>query len=119
MATTLKINMGLGNGSAAISPPTDVVDYSVTTTNDHVSAGRISIATSATAIPMGSVATGGWARFKNEDPTNFIKIRAGSGGADVCKLLAGESAQFRLGTNTPYAIADTGACDLSYHIQEA
>lgn len=79
--------------------------------------GTVSIATSATAIPLGQVVAPHWAYFHNLDSVNFLKIRNGSGGADVLKLLAGEYAFCPLlDSSTPYAIADTSACLLEYAI---
>ncbi len=77
------------------------------------------IATSAEAIQMGEITTPGWCYIKNLDAANFVSIRNGSAGADVIKLLAGESAFFRWpSTAVPYAIADTGACYIEYIIAE-
>jgi hypothetical protein len=56
---------------------------------------------------------------RNMDVTNFVKIRAGSGLTDLIKLKPGEFALFRLMTGiTPYAIADTAACDIEFCIIE-
>lgn len=77
----------------------------------------MSVATSATVIPLGAVTAPHWAFFNNLDPTNFIKIRNGSGGADLIKLKPGECCFVPLlDTATPYAIADTGACLMEYLI---
>lgn len=81
-----------------------------------------SIATTVTAIELGSIVTDsgtpGYAIFKNLDDTNFVSLRNGSGGANLVKLLPGDIAMFRLATSTPYAIADTAACILLYCIIE-
>lgn len=70
------------------------------------------------AIVMQDVAAAGWARFENLDSTNFVQI-----GIDVSaafhpfvKLKAGEFCILRLGTNAPYAKADTAAVQLDYEI---
>ena len=81
------------------------------------SEGVKSIATSATAIPLGGITSCGWAFFYNSDATNFLAIRNGSGGADVIKLKAGEIAMLPLlDACVPYAIADTAACLLEFLI---
>jgi hypothetical protein len=79
--------------------------------------GNVSVGTSATAIPLGSVTAPHWAWFYNTDPNNFLTIRNGSGGADLLKLLAGEEAVCPiLDSSVPYAVANTLACILEYAI---
>ena len=77
------------------------------------------IGTSAEAIQMGEITSPGWCYIKNLDVTNYVTIRNGSTGADVIKLLAGESAYFRWpSTAVPYAIANTASCYIEYIIAE-
>lgn len=79
--------------------------------------GSMLVATSATAIPLGQVTAPHWSFFFNHDITNFVKIRNGSGGADLLKLLPGECAFCPLfDTSTPYAIADTASIILEFLI---
>lgn len=70
------------------------------------------------AVPMGDVSTAGWARLENLDSTNYVEI-----GVEVAatfypflKLKAGEFCVIRLGTNAPYAKANTAAVQLDYEI---
>lgn len=120
MADELQIDLGLKYKSDRMVEAVTraIVAYIASASGGHYASGVLSVATSATAIPMGSVATGGFAIFKNLDATNYVTIRAGSGGADVVKLKTGESALFRLATNTPYAIANSAAVNLEYLIVE-
>lgn len=84
---------------------------------NYFAQGTILVATGGTAIPLGQITAPHWAWFKNLDPTNYITIRNGSGGADVLKLLAGEACVCPLmDTSTPYAFANTAACLLEYLI---
>ena len=77
----------------------------------------VSLATSATVIPLGSVTAPHWSVFHNLDSTNFLTIRNGVAGADVLKLLAGEWAFCPLlDTSTPYGVANTAAVSLEYVI---
>lgn len=79
--------------------------------------GQLSVATSATVIPLGTVTAPHWSYFKNIDSTNFLRLMNGSGGAKVVKLKAGECAFFPWDDGaTPYAIADSAACVLEYLI---
>ena len=77
------------------------------------------IGTSEEAIDLGEITSVGWAYFKNLDVTNYLEIYNGSAGAKLVKLLAGESAFFRMPpTCVPYALANTAACYLEYIIAE-
>lgn len=81
------------------------------------SGGNITILTSPTQIPLGSVISPGWAWFRNMDPTNYVQIMPGSGGAYLIRLLPGEFALFPLDSGAaPYAIANTAPIDLEYLI---
>lgn len=92
-----------------------VVDLSATMTANFVTEGTVSIATTATAIPLGQITAPGWMAVKNTDATNYVRLMNGSGGAQVVKLLAGEWAFFRWDdTATPYAIANTSAVVIDY-----
>ncbi len=100
-------------------------------------AGVQSIGTTEEPLAMGEVETAGWAWMKNLDATNAIRIRADSasdlaellGGdvaeaaelivrMDLVELKAGETALFRLATDTPHAVAEDGPCELEYIIVE-
>jgi hypothetical protein len=93
------------------------VGLQFTMTSNYYSKGTILVATGGTAIPLGQVTTPHWAIFKNLDPTNFIRLANGSGGAKLPKMLAGEPALFPLDdTSTPYAFADTASCLMAFLI---
>ncbi|TXH10002.1 MAG: hypothetical protein E6R03_15985 [Hyphomicrobiaceae bacterium] len=84
-------------------------------------AGIASIGTAAhEALPMGDVGTAGWAWFENLDSTNYVQIGTDNGGAFIpfLKLMPGEPQLVRLGTNAPYAKANTAAVKLDYEIFE-
>lgn len=74
------------------------------------------IGTSEEAILLGDVAAGGYMFVQNLSTTNFISLRQATGAANFIKLLAGEWAIFRLSVDAtaPFAIADTGACDVRF-----
>lgn len=94
------------------------LSFSVDVSGDKYVSNVQEIGTSEEALEVGDVATAGWMWGRNLDSTNFIKLRMGSGAADLVKVKAGEPFLFRLAGNTPYAIADTAACDLEYTIVE-
>lgn len=82
----------------------------------------ISIPTSVTAIPLGSVTQPHWALFMNMDPTNYIQLQVGAGGAPWARMLGGTApyGDFALvplePSSLPYAIANTAACQMEYAI---
>ena len=102
--------MGSGIGRA-------IESLLITMTGNYLIAGTITVATSATTIPLGSVTSPGYSFFLNKDSTNFIRIMNGSGGAKVPKLRPGQVAIFPWDdTATPYAQADTASCAMEYMI---
>ncbi len=73
------------------------------------------------ALIIGEVSLLGWAIFRNLDSTNYVEIRSATGaGNDIIKILAGEFAVFRFGSDVtaPFAIANTAAVLLEYFIAE-
>ena len=80
--------------------------------------GVQSIGTSEEAIDMGEVTAPGMAWFHNLDSTNYVEIRPGTGAADLVRLNAGETCQFRFAADctAPYAIANTAAVKVEYLI---
>jgi len=92
-----------------------------TMTGDNATGGVQAIGTGHGAIVIGAeVATTGWAWFRNTDTTNFVTIGVDAIGTfwPLVKLKPGETASFRLGTNAPYAKADTATVNLHYMIYE-
>ena len=79
------------------------------------------IGTSEEAIALGDCAAGGYILIYNSDATNYVKIRAATGGTDMVRLKAGEFAMFRFdvtGAAAPFAIADTAAVICQYLLVE-
>lgn len=94
-----------------------VTNLLFTMTGNPYIEGVLSVLTSATVIPLGSVVAPHWSFFNNLDVTNFVKVRNGASGADLVKLKPGECAFFPLlDTAVPYAIADTATCLMEYLI---
>src|SRR3989442_1578740 len=105
-------------------PTPDVDALDITMSGRRVFKGRQSIGFAAEeAIQLGGVsgATLGVMVAKNLDSTNYLEIRSGTGAAnDIIKLKPGECWAWRWGSDVtaPFAIANTGACLLSYKIFE-
>jgi hypothetical protein len=78
-----------------------------------------SIGTTEEAIDLGEVTSLGWSLFINRDSTNYLELRSATGaGNDIIKIPAGKFAMFHWGSDVtaPFAIANTGACQLEYII---
>jgi len=74
------------------------------------------------AIVLTDITTAGYAFFKNLEAAggNFVEIGVDVGATfyPFVKLKAGEVAVLRLGTNAPYAKADTGNVNLQVRVME-
>ncbi len=70
------------------------------------------------AIGLGEVTALGWSLFINRDSTNFIELRVATAGTKFVRLHPGKFAMFYFGSGitAPFAIADTGACQMEYLI---
>ena len=117
ISVTIKITFAKGTLPTVTRNPSAL---SVDMTGTQFVAGVQSIGTAEEALDLGDMGalTLGWMYCKNLDGTNFVEIRPATATADLIKLKAGEFALFRLTSNTPYAIADTAACELDYLIVE-
>lgn len=75
----------------------------------------------ALVIAAGVAAAGGWAWFRNIDPTNYVEIgvQVAATFYPVAKLLPGEAAVFRVAVLTLYARANTSAAVLEHDILSA
>lgn len=109
----LKISTLKGDLNHTENAGTLFVDLSGTT----AVGGAATVTTSATALPMGSVTSAGYAYFKNTGPTNYVEIGTGTGTfVPFLKLKAGEAAICRLATNAPTARSNVGNISLQYYI---
>lgn len=120
MADEITVITGLhvskGGSAQQIGPVRETVDM----TGEGFVWHRQTIGTSAEAVTIPSdIGTAGWCHVRNRDATNYVTLRIGSGGSDFAKLLAGESALFRLASSSLYALANTAACEIEYLIVEA
>jgi hypothetical protein len=115
---TVKLNLSFTKSGVSISLDSESVNFDVAGTN--VIHNVQTIGTSEEAILLGDAGAGGYLFLMNRDSTNYIEIRQASGASDFCRLLAGEPACFRLSPDAtaPYAIADTGSCDLEVMLIE-
>lgn len=86
----------------------------------HVKA-TMSVATSETAIVIGSATAPLWFFAINRDETNYIELKVATSGAIFAKLQPGEFCFLPLGSGAqvPYAIANSAACLLEYFVGNA
>jgi len=70
------------------------------------------------AIVLQDVSSCGWARFENLDATNYVELGVVVAATfyPFIKLKATEFCIIRLGSNAPYAKANTAAVQLDYEI---
>ncbi len=120
MAGELKINIEFIYSKSGV----DVDWYeksSFTVSGDQLLQNIQTIGTSEEAILLGDVAAGGYVMMKNLDDTNFVEIRQGTGKDDLIRLEPSDVTVFRLtdDATAPYAIADTGDCDVRYIVIDA
>jgi hypothetical protein len=79
------------------------------------------IGTSEEALDIGDIATPGYFIGWNNDTTNYVSIRSGTGAANCVELKpGGEPVCFRFarGATAPFAIANTANCTIEYLIIE-
>ncbi len=109
-------NTAKGIATTALSSPPSFF----TVTGYNVNNSTMNVPTSATAIPLGSVGTPGWAYFKNLDATNYVDIMTATGGTAFIRLQPHEFCMFRFtpAVTTPAAIAHTSAVLVQYMIIE-
>jgi hypothetical protein len=97
---------------------TDVVKSVSTKRIAHL---KQNVGTSEEAVKLGDLSAPGYALFVNRDPTNYIELKVATSGAIFAKLDPdtnsdgkGGFALLKLGSGAqaPYAIANTGACQM-------
>lgn len=123
MANEITVKALLSYVNSAFNIPTEslgIDGVAFTITGKLFVKGTVSVGIAESAIPLGGIGSLGWGVFKNNDPTNFVSIRVGTGGSKIIKLKPGECAVFRFGVDitAPYWIADTAACIVDYMILE-
>ncbi len=119
MANNITINAALAFASAGITWPTTqggtpgaigptFTNFVFTSVSGLFIAASPSISTSGQALDLGPVTSPHWSVFYNQDPTNYVTLYNGSGGAVFARLMPGEFALVPLDTScVPYAKANT------------
>jgi len=77
----------------------------------------LTVQTTATVVPLGSVTEPYYAWFCNLDDTNYVQLQNGAAGAVFARLQPGDCALVPLDPGcVPYAVANTAAVQLEYLI---
>lgn len=123
MASEITVSTYLRVIKGSINLVRQVLNNVVTMTgDDHALVTQVVPTTAGgTALTIApAIGTCGYAHFRNLDATNYIEIGVQVSAAfyPFMKLKAGESAVLRLGTNAPYALANTASVRLEHWIVE-
>ena len=119
MANEIKINLSLSLSKGGSTEEMSLIKEDITMTGDNFLHNKQTIGTSAEALVVGDVGTGGWFFAANRDPTNFVTIFDTADEATaLVKILAGEGEMFRANV-APFAKADTADVLLEYFIVDA
>lgn len=118
---TISVHLSFAKGSRSVS--TDGlggVGQLITVSGTDYIHKTQTIGTTAEALDIGDIGTCGWMYVRNLDNTNYVEISRAtlSSGQGTVKVKAGESQLFRLGSNTPFAIANTSPVEIQYIIVE-
>lgn len=113
---TAKIAVLKGSLVQRFDPGTLTLDMSGTTGDGAIQS--IPTTAAGTALDVSALTTAGWSYFCNTDSTYYIEVGVQVAGTfyPFMKLKAGEACVLRLGTNAPYARANTSAAPLQYFI---
>lgn len=116
ITVNLRISVLKGNLTQRFDP--GALSFDMTGSTGVGGVASIPTTAAGTALAVGSVTTAGWCWFRNTDTANYIEVGVQVGGTfyPAMKLKAGEAGIFRLGTNAPYARANTAAANLHYFI---
>lgn len=118
MANEIAVTVGLTFTKSGVTSTADLAttNFDMTGT-DYIRRTQL-VGTSEEALDVGEIGTAGWMYVKNNHATQTVSFRGGSAEADFVKLKAGESAVFRLASDTPYAIASGADTNIEYLIIE-
>lgn len=104
------VTMGQAIGKA-------VTDEQISQDSPGYIANSMTADTVATVVPLGGVMSPHWSWFRNNDTINFVTIRNGLFGTDLCKLQAGEESPIPLNDGAViYIKADTAPVSVDYLI---
>lgn len=86
---------------------------------DDVTFKTQNVGTSEEALDLGDVSTPGYILIYNEDATNYVSVRSGTGAANLVKIRPKAIALFECEASAPFVIANTAAVRIHYCLIEA
>jgi hypothetical protein len=115
---TISVTLAFAKGVKSVTYKKTGQQFDVSGT-DYIQNTQI-VGTAEEALRMGEVTTPGYIIIANLDSTNYVSLRAATGGANTVELKPGECACFRLArtATAPYVIADTAPVEIEYVLIE-
>ncbi len=121
MANELTVSASLAFSKGGITAGLSKNGLQITITGTKKLENVQNIGTSEEALQLGDLGSSAdcWLLIINRDATNYVSLRRATGEGNMTKLKAGEMALMRLEAAAPFAIANTGACNVEYVLIEA
>lgn len=122
MADELTVNISVAyEDSEGTQVMMEALNQIIDVTTKRVIHIKHNVGTTEEAMDLGDISSLGAICVRNRDGTNFVQVRASTGGTAIVKALAGECWAWRCGSGVtaPFIIADTAACQVEYLIVSA
>jgi glucose dehydrogenase len=118
MSQELSISASLAFSKSGISSSMQSGTLKFTVSGGDYQRATMSVPTSATVLPLGSIGTAGYCIVVNRDATNYVEVYTGTSGVAAIKLKPGEWAMFRFAVAAPAVKSNTAACVIEYLVIE-
>lgn len=109
---TLSLSMAFSKSGIATSMQSGTQQFTVT--GSDYARETMSVPTSVTALPLGSITTPGYCMVTNKDTTNYVEVYTAVAGAAAIKLKPLEWAVFRVSGAAPAVKANTAPVKIDY-----
>ena len=123
MANEITIGVNLSFSKSGTSESFKVASATDTMAGTDYVKGTQQVPTSSpdggAALGLGGITTPGYLMIVNNDSSNPVDIKNGTGGAVVARVDPGMPAAFQLATTTPWVVATGGVVEIEYLLIEA
>ena len=120
MANEITIGVNLSFSKSGTSESFKVASATDTMAGtDYVKGTQQVPTTPGAALGLGGITTPGYLMIVNNDSSNPVDIKNGTGGAVVARVDPGMPAAFQLATTTPWVMATGGVVEIEYLLIEA
>ena len=109
---TITLNMSYNKPPSSASFNSGTQQYTVVG-SDFIRSS-MTVPTSATAIPLGSVAVAGYVMIMNRDAVNYVDVYTAVAGTMFARLQPGYVALIPFGATAPAVQAHTASCKIDY-----